>query len=167
MFKMLLRKNMSKSLLARRFFFQHNSRLSVLSYESECGFLTNLGTSFMPINDDNGAYTSRSDTLEFLWHYLSISKVYCMLMLLHLLCIPSLLMSQLIKTMEQHLIVYCCHLGPQGRGFQMTFFFGVIKDTRRKSMLNALFSCLEKLCLNWSKFVAFAIDGATCMIGSY
>jgi hypothetical protein len=49
---------------------------------------------------------------------------------------------------EQHLIVYCCHLGPQGRGFQMTFFFGVIKDTRRKSMLNALFSCLEKLCLN-------------------
>lgn len=54
------------------------------------------------------------------------------------------------QTMEQHLIVYCCHLGPQGRGFQMTFSLELlaIKDTRRKNMLNALFSCLEKLCLN-------------------
>ncbi len=28
-----------------------------------------------------------------------------------------------------------------------------IKDTRRKNMFNALFSCLEKLCLNLSKLV--------------
>jgi hypothetical protein len=51
------------------------------------------------------------------------------------------------QTMEQHLIVYCCDLGPQGKGFQMTFSLELlaIKDTRRKNLFNALFSCLEKL----------------------
>ncbi len=52
------------------------------------------------------------------------------------------------QTMEQHLIVYCCHLGPQGRGFQMTFSLELlaIEDTRKNKMFIALFSCLEKLC---------------------
>jgi hypothetical protein len=42
------------------------------------------------------------------------------------------------QTMEQHLIVYCCHLGSQGRSFQMKFSLKLL-----------------------------AIDGATSMIGSY
>jgi len=37
----------------------------------------------------------------------------------------SLLMSQLIKTMEQHLIVFCCHLGPLGP-LSNDIFFGVV-----------------------------------------
>jgi hypothetical protein len=62
------------------------------------------------------AYTSRSSTLEFLWalskHLKSIlnenaftSHVYSILV-----------NASTDQTMEQHLIVYCCYLGSQGRG---------------------------------------------------
>jgi hypothetical protein len=97
----------------------------------------------MPINDEYEVYTSRSFTLEFLWALFAHFKN-----ILHENAFTSHVYSILVdestyQTMEQHLIIYGCYLGFQGKGYQMTFFLEllVIKGAIRENMFIALFFC--------------------------
>lgn len=60
------------------------------------------------------------------------------------------------QTMEQHLVVYCCHLGPQGRGFRMTFSLELlaIKDRRRKIYVQCFIFLFGEVMLKFVKIGA-------------
>jgi len=95
----------------------------------------------MPINDEYGVYTSRSFVLEFLWALFTHLKS-----ILHknasTFHVYSILVDESIdQTMEQHLIICCCYLGFQVKGYQMTSFLEllVIKGAIKENMFISLF----------------------------
>jgi hypothetical protein len=101
----------------------------------------------MPINDEYGVYTSKSFALEYLWALFANLKS-----ILHKNASTSHVYSILVdesidQTVEQHLIIYCCYLGFQVKGYKTTSFleFLVIKGAHKRKYVYCFVFLLKKL----------------------
>ncbi len=161
-FNIFLKKNIPKSLFAWRVFFHHNLGLFHLELQKWMWIFKGFGHS---------SYTHQwwvwSLYIEFLWALYEHFKTYWKCF--YISCVVIMADESTDQTMEQHLIVYWCYLGSQGKGYQMTSFMELlaIQYTIGKNMFVALFFLLEELVWDLSKMVALTINGPTSMIGCH
>ncbi|MCO5594275.1 hypothetical protein L7F22_048303 [Adiantum nelumboides] len=132
-------------------------------FNSQCKFLQYMCTPRMPINDEYFAYTNRTLGMEFLkastefyWREL---KEY-----IHNNPFFSILIDDSIDlTFEKHMIVYMTYLVEEGNGPRVCKFVALLplENGKAQTKFNALMKLRNDVCLELSKLIGFASDGAS------